>query len=303
MLFHYTDQQLGNYYLQHPLGQGNFSEVYLAEHIHTHEQVAIKLLSGRRSEQDADHFLAQADALTHLRHPHIVSVLDFGIEDGIAFLVMNYTPHGTLRQRHPKGTRVPLDTVINYVKQIGDALHYVHEHKIVHRDIKPHNMLLGPNEEVMLSDFGIAIISQSNSPHNPYEHDFEGTVPYAAPEQLQGQSRRSSDQYALAIVVYEWICGEWPFAGSFDEVVHQHLFVPPPPFHQKGITCPSSIEQVIMKALEKDPNKRFSSTKQFADELAWSYTIASARNTHAGADPQHPSRRQFKSPLPFKQMP
>lgn len=293
MLFHYTDQQLGNYYLQHPLGQGNFSEVYLAEHIHTHEQVAIKLLSGRRSEQDADHFLAQADALTHLRHPHIVSVLDFGIEDGIAFLVMNYTPHGTLRQRHPKGTRVPLDTVINYVKQIGDALHYVHEHKIVHRDIKPHNMLLGPEKQIWLSDFGIAMLSKSIDSSREGSCDFEGTVVYAAPEQLQGLPQRSSDQYSLGVVTYEWLTGEWLFHGTFAEISSKHLFEPPPPLRRRDLDIPPEVEKVVLKALSKDPGCRFHTVQEFAEELEW----ASAEGRTMLV--QVPPRRQFKSPQPF----
>ena len=204
-------------------------------------------------------------------------ILDFGVDDGIAFLVMNYTPYGTLRQHHPKGTRVPLETVLGYVRQLSGALTYVHQQGLVHRDIKPHNMLLNEQGEVMLSDFGTAVGSYSLNPGRAHVQNFEGTVLYSAPEQLQGRSRRSSDQYALAIVVYEWLSGDWPFSGTFHETAHQHLFVPPPPFREKGLMLPANIEQVILRALEKSPDKRFPSIKLFADELEWAYKVAQAK--------------------------
>ena len=89
--------------------------------------------------------------------------------------------------------------------------------------------------------------------------------------------RRGSDQYALGVMVYEWICGDWPFKGTFHEVVHQHLFVEPPPLQDICATCPPNIAQVVMRALEKDPVKRFPSVKQFADDFAWAYKVARAR--------------------------
>src|SRR5207248_9667386 len=108
-------------------------------------------------------FLHEARAIAHLRHPHIVQVLDFGIERTTPFLVMDYAPNGNLRQHYPKGTLIPLDAVVSYVTQIAEALQYAHQEKLIHRDIKPENLLLGRNNEVLLSDFGIAIIIQSSS--------------------------------------------------------------------------------------------------------------------------------------------
>src|SRR5579864_3094480 len=134
-------QQLGNYRLIQLLGQGNFSEVYLGEHIHLNTQAAIKVLHGQLANYDMADFLDEARAIAHLRHPHIVQVLDFGIEGTTPFLVMDYAPGGTLRTRHPKGTRLPTDLVVSYVSQVASALQYAHERKIIHRDIKPENML------------------------------------------------------------------------------------------------------------------------------------------------------------------
>src|SRR5256886_7367002 len=142
-------QQLGNYRLMQLLGQGNFSEVYLGEHIHLRTQAAIKVLYGQLASHDVEGFLNEARTLAHLRHPHIIQVLDFGVEGTTPFLVMDYAPNGNLRQRHPKGTLLPLDTVITYLTQVAEALQYAHQEKLIHRDIKPENMLLGRNNELL----------------------------------------------------------------------------------------------------------------------------------------------------------
>jgi len=299
----FTDNCLGNYRLQQLLGQGDSAEVYSAEDMLQHTQVAIKLTYGDWTGDEASKFLAHSHVLTSMDHSHIVSISDFGIEQNVAYLVMEYMPHGNLRQSHPRGTQLPFEVILHYVRQVASALIYVHEHGLVHRDIKPHNMLLGHDGEIKLSDFGIAIVSHSLSPIVGAARSFEGTVPYAAPEQLRGQSRRASDQYALAITIYEWLCGDWPFSGTFHEVTHQHLFVQPPPLSEKGVNCPPNIEQVIMRALEKEPEKRFPSIKYFADELEWAYKVAQAKQLIASSvpppEPQR-ERQQFKSPRPFK---
>ncbi len=288
-----VDQQLDRYRLIHLLGQSGSSEVYLGEHRELHVPVAIKMLHRRFARSDLEKFLAQAHTLTRLEHPHIVRVFDFGIEDDRPYLVMTYAPHGTLRQRHPKGTRLPLDTIVFYVKQIASALQYVHDRTLIHRDIKPHNMLLGSDDEVLLSDFGIAVTSQSIDANLPGMPDFEGTVLYAAPEQLQGKPRRSSDQYALGVVVYEWLSGEWPFRGSFYEVAHQHMFDTAPSLRrEKGVDIAPAVEKVVLKALAKDPRKRFGSVSEFAGELELASYGAPVFEFQARPG------RQFISPFP-----
>lgn len=305
----FIDGQLGDYRLQQLLGQGDATEVYVAEHVQQHTQVAIKLIYGEWQEEKAEKFLTQCSMLTNLHHPHIVPISDSGIEQNVAYVVMEYMPHGNVRQQHPRGTRLPLAMVLQYARQVADALTYIHERGLVHRDVKPHNMLLDDEGEIKLSDFGIAIVSHSISPIRGSSRSFEGTAPYAAPEQLQGQPRRASDQYALAIAIYEWLSGDWPFSGTFYEITHQHLFVQPASLQKKGVDCPLNVEQVIMRALEKEPEKRFPSIKIFADELEWTYKVAQAKELLSPPTPQLSSkplpqvqieRRQFKSPLPFK---
>jgi len=155
-------QQLGNYTLIRRLGEGGFAEVYLGEHIHLGTQAAIKILHTQLSTDNVDEFRTEARTIARLVHPNIVRVLEFGIEDKTPFLVMDYASNGTLRQRHPKGTILPLPTVVKYVKQVTDALQYAHDEKLIHRDVKPENMLVGRRGEILLSDFGIALVAQSS---------------------------------------------------------------------------------------------------------------------------------------------
>src|SRR2546429_138890 len=240
-------QQLGNYRLIRLLGQGNFSEVYLGEHIHLNTQAAIKVLHGQLTSDYREGFLSEARTIAHLRHAHIIQVLDFGIEGMTPFLVMDYAPNGTLRQCHPTGTLLSLDTVVTYVTQVAQALQYAHQEKLIHRDIKPENMLLGRSHEVLLSDFGIAIMIQSSRSQHP--QDTAGTIAYMAPEQLRGNPRPASDQYALGVAVYEWLCGDRPFHGTFGALYSQHLSVSPPPLCERVPSVPIGVEHVVLKAL------------------------------------------------------
>jgi serine/threonine protein kinase len=259
-------QQLGNYHIVQLLGQGGFAEVYLGEHIYLKTRAAIKVLQARLSSSaDTDSFLKEAQTIAHLSHPHIVRVMDFGITEEIPYLVMDYAPNGTLRQRHPKDTLLPLTTIITYVKQLADALQYAHDEKLIHRDIKPENMLLGRRNEVLLSDFGIALIAQSSRYQST--QDVIGTVAYMSPEQIQGKSRTASDQYSLGIVVYEWLCGDRPFRGSFTELCTQHIFTTPPPLCEKAAEVSPYVEQVVMTALAKEPKQRFTNIQEFAHAL------------------------------------
>src|SRR5438876_11057334 len=150
-------QQLNNYRLTRLLGAGGFGEVYLAEHLYRSTHVAIKILP-QLAQDDLPSFLMEARTF-RLKHPIIVQVLDFGVEGRTPFIVMEYAPNGTLRQHHPKGTRVPLATIVSYLKQVASALQYAHEERLVHRDVKPENMLVGGQNQILLSDFGIATIS------------------------------------------------------------------------------------------------------------------------------------------------
>jgi serine/threonine protein kinase len=260
-----TGQHFGNYRLLRLLGRGGFAEVYLGQHIRIDKQAAIKLLHSHLSDEDSQRFQQEAQIIASLEHPHIVHILDFDVQQGVPFLVMDYHPDGSLRRRYPRGTRVPLSAVVSHVEQLASALHYAHEKKLVHRDVKPENMLVDQRGEIVLSDFGIATIAHSTS--SMTNQPFGGTPPYMAPEQIQEHARPASDQYALAVVIYEWLCGELPFNGSPVEIFAKHLMVPPPPIRQKLPELPSEVEQVLQTALAKDSQKRFATVKAFATAL------------------------------------
>jgi eukaryotic-like serine/threonine-protein kinase len=256
-------QHLGNYRLAQLLGQGGFADVYLGEHLYLNTKAAIKVLQKRLSNEDMADFQNEARTIASLVHPHIVRVLDFGVDNATPYLVMDYAPNGTLRQFFPKAVPLPPQRILPYVKQVASALLYAHERKIVHRDIKPENMLLGSNNAALLSDFGIATASQSSRFEG--REPVVGTASYMAPEQIQGKPVTASDQYALGIVVYEWLTGDRPFRGTFTEVASQHILVAPPPLRQKVPAISPEIEQVVMIALAKEPRQRFANVEAFAN--------------------------------------
>jgi len=266
-------QQLGNYRLIRLLGRGGFAEVYLGEHVRLGTHTAVKVLYTRlANSDDVESFQKEARTIAHLEHPHIVRVFDFDVIDDTPFLVMNYAPNGTLRQRYPKGSVLPLKTIESYIKQIAEALEFAHDQRLIHRDVKPENMLLGRRDELLLSDFGIAILAQSSRYQST--QDMAGTMAYMAPEQIQGKPRPASDQYSLGIVVYEWLSGDRPFHGSLTEIVAQHLAVSPPSLHEKDPTISHEVEQVVMTALAKDPKQRFGSVQAFATALEQANQVA-----------------------------
>lgn len=264
--------KLGNYRLVRMVGHGGFADVYLAEHVYLKTAVAIKVLHARLPGKLLQNFLVEARNHAQLHHPHIVQVLDFGIEDNIPFLVMSYAPHGMLRLRHPTGSVLEPATIVSYVKQVASALQYAHERKIIHRDIKPENMLLDHEDKIMLSDFGIAIALRNfQNTQKPTILSvgtmIAGTTTYMAPEQFSGTPHYASDQYALAAVVYEWFCGIPPFSGSDFQVAIKHMYRQPLPMKEIMHNLAPAIDRVVLKALEKNPEQRFATIQQFANAL------------------------------------
>jgi eukaryotic-like serine/threonine-protein kinase len=259
-------QQLGNYRLVHLLGRGSFADVYLGEHIHLNTQEAIKVLDMRLTNDDMEDFLKEARTIAHLKHPSIIQIFEFGVENNTPFLVMDYAPNGTLRSHFPRGSRFSPEDIQPFVMQIASALQHAHDEKLIHRDIKPENMLLGSNDEVLLADFGLAIVAHSSRTQSM--QGVAGTVAYMAPEQLRGMPVKASDQYALAAVIYEWLTGKSLFQGSFVEVATHHTHTPPPSLIAQVPTISPMVESAVLKALSKDPTQRFASVQEFADVLA-----------------------------------
>lgn len=283
-------QQVGNYLLTRFLGRGGFGEVYLGEHGYLRTAAAIKFLLGEMIQHDWHEFLREAQIIASLKHPYILRVLDFGLhQNQLPFLVMEYATLGSLRDRHPRGTRLPVPTVLSYIKQIGSALDYAHKANLIHCDVKPENMLSANEQYVLLTDFGIAAVVQNTE--SIHALDPAGTPPYMAPEQFLGLPQQSSDQYALGIVAYEWLCGERPFSGdSLVEIGRAHAEMPLPSLCEKNPGIPVEIEQVLEVALTKDPQQRFPSVQAFVDafEKVCNATLTTDKLSLAGN-----TRQQF----------
>ena len=266
MATEHTERYLGNYRLVRLLGKGGQAAVYLGEHRYLKRLAAIKVMRTSLDERKGQKFCTEAQLLASLSHAHIVRVLEFGLEQGMPFLVMDYAPKGSLSALFPRGFALPPEKVVHYITQVADALQYAHDHHIVHRDVKPENLLLTAPHHIVLSDFGIALLEPSLDQIGTQER--AGTLPYMAPEQLRGRPCYASDQYALGIVAYEWLCGCRPFEGSPIEVIDQHNFTPPPPLREKQPSVSRAVEIVVLKSLAKDPELRYDCVATFAQALA-----------------------------------
>lgn len=258
-----AEQYLGNYRLVRLLGEGRSGQVWLGEHVLLTMRAAIKVLHARFSPEDITRFFREAKAISRLEHPQIVRIYDCDVTaEGRPFLVLEYAPGGTLRDRHPEGIPLPLSTIQSYLQQLAAALSYAHARNLMHRDVKPENILIGTHGQLLLADFGFALLAHHSS-RLPLQ-ELAGTIAYMAPEQVQGHPRRASDQYALGVMVYEWLTGRLPFTGSIAEIVSQQLGVAPRPPRDVVISISKPVEAVVLRALEKDPKARFATVQDFA---------------------------------------
>ena len=271
-------QRVSNYNLVRLIGYGGFADVYLGEHIYLKTQAAVKILHIRTADADQSDILNEARTIAQLEHPHIVRMFEYGVEDGYPFLIMSYATKGSLRNLYPKGARLPIELVISYTQQIASALDFAHKNMLIHRDVKPENMLIGQNDQLLLTDFGLVMMAQTS--RSQAADDLAGTVAYMAPEQLRGRPRFASDQYALGVVVYEWLCGKRPFIGSFAEIASQQMLESPPSLCEAVPDLTPEIEQVVFKALEKNPSHRFESVGDFAHTLVCAYNNLSCLPMH-----------------------
>src|SRR6266516_909131 len=258
-------QQIGTYRLIRLLGQSDWASVYLGEHQSLHTQVAIKVFTLQLTGDDAGRFGTEMGMLAHLAHPSLLRVLEGGLEGDRPFLVMDYAPGGNVRTRHPRGTILPAPVMFSYLKPIVATLLYLQERHLIHGNIKPENMLLGYNDALVLSEMNLPVLAQKRRALLPQQE--ASSAAYVAPEQLLGYPQPASDQYALGIVVYEWLSGDVPFHGSFQELSRQQLSVAPPPLRGKSPMVSSYVESLVFKALAKDPAQRFASVQAFAEEL------------------------------------
>ncbi|MDP9375880.1 MAG: serine/threonine protein kinase, partial [Chloroflexota bacterium] len=251
---------LGSYRLLERIGKGGMGEVYRAQHLKLRREAAVKVLpASLAAEQDfLKRFEREAASVASLDHPNILPVWDYGEQGGIPYLVMPYVKGGTLKDRLERGPLPPAE-ITPYLTQMAEALDYAHERGIVHRDVKPANMLLDGRGRLYLSDFGVAKALEGAEGLTRTGVGV-GTPEYMAPEQAQGRADPRSDLYALGVILYQMLTGRVPFTGnSTVEVLMRQVqgTMPLMPLRAMGTAVPLAVEAVLQKALAKDPNARF----------------------------------------------
>lgn len=267
------DRQLGPYRIRALLGQGGMATVYKAL-TPTHQLVALKVLPPllARDPRFRERFRREAEAVRPLDHPNIVRVFEAGEAGGLYFMVMEYVDGGTLKDLLDQGAP-DLATAGRIISQLAAALQYAHDRNVIHRDVKPSNVLLGPRGVVKLSDFGLAkVIAQETGPALSLTISGAnmGTARYMAPEQALNPSAvdARADIYSLGVILFELLCGSTPFdSPTPTSLMYKHVHDPVPAIRQIAPSTPEVIERIVFKVLAKDPDDRFESALALAAAL------------------------------------
>lgn len=253
-------KKLGQYHIRQAVGKGGMATVYRAYDPKTDREVAVKVLSPYIAQEPKfkARFVQEANLLVDLRHPNIVPVLDFGEENGYAYIVMPYVTAGTLAERLNKGP-LPLSVANEVLQQLAGALDFAHSNKVIHRDIKPSNILIDEGGRAMITDFGFARVADESL--SITGSGLIGTPAYMSPEQCRGEdASRLSDQYGFGVVLYQMTTGSLPFEADTPlGVVIMHATEPLPPPREIYPELPIRVEAVIMKVLDKEPGNRYPS--------------------------------------------
>lgn len=257
------------YEILEKLGQGGTSVVYKARDVLLNRLVTIKILRDQfaSDEEFVRRFRHEAQAVAALSHPNIVSIYDVVFKEDMHYLVMEYIHGCTLKEYMMEKGSLTLDEVIDIEIQILDALQHAHEHNVIHRDIKPHNIMIDSNGQVKVTDFGIAV-AMSDITQN-HSGSIMGSVHYIAPEQVTGDPlSERSDIYSAGVVLYELLTGELPFQGdSAVSIAMAHVngeLVPP---HKKNPDIPVELSFIVMRAMRKNPELRYPTARDMADSL------------------------------------
>ncbi len=259
----------GRYRVVRKLGTGGMANVYLAEDQELGRSVAIKMLDERHAqdEQFVERFRREAKNAAGLSHPNIVSIYDRGQAEGTYYIAMEYLEGRTLKELLVTRGPTPLAVAIDYARQILSALGFAHRHGIVHRDIKPHNVVVAPDGRLKVTDFGIA---RSGTSQMTETGSIIGTAQYLSPEQAKGAPvTPASDIYSVGIVLYEMITGSVPFTGDTPlEIAMKHLSTTPMPPSEKRHDVPHELDSIVLRALAKNPEDRYQSSDEMDADLA-----------------------------------
>ncbi|WP_423801669.1 Stk1 family PASTA domain-containing Ser/Thr kinase [Neobacillus sp. SAB-20_R2A] len=259
----------GRYKIIDMIGGGGMANVYLAHDMILDRDVAVKMLrlDFANDEEFIRRFHREAQSATSLAHPNIVNIFDVGEEDDLYYIVMEFVDGNTLKQYIQQNSPLKVEEAIEIMKQLTSAISHAHHNHIIHRDIKPHNILVDHDGNVKITDFGIAMalsatsITQTNS--------VLGSVHYLSPEQARGgMANRKSDIYSLGIVMFELLTGRLPFSGeSAVSIALKHLQSETPSVRRWNPNIPQSVENIVLKATAKDPFHRYNSVDEMEEDL------------------------------------
>jgi serine/threonine-protein kinase len=258
----------GRYRIIRKLGAGGMADVYLAEDQELGRRVAIKILNDRHAADDqfVERFRREAKNAAGLSHPNIVSIYDRGTAEGTYYIAMEFLDGRSLKELIISRGPAPIKVAIEYARQILGAIGFAHRHGIVHRDIKPHNVLVGPEGRLKVTDFGIA---RSGASQMTEVGSIIGTAQYLSPEQARGSPvDQTSDLYSVGVVLYEMLTGQVPFTGDTPlEIAMKHLSEVPRPPSELRPEVPHDLDLVVLRALAKDPADRYESAEEMDADL------------------------------------
>jgi len=260
------NSKIAHFTLVRILGEGGFGSVWLAEDMNLGRQVALKLPISKRRE--TGYLLHEAKAAANLHHPNIVSVFEVGSEDGQVYIASEYIEGLSLRDLLSTG-KPGIERTVELIEDVAKALHHAHEHGIVHRDVKPANILINAEGQPFVADFGLA---KRISPDETISSEGQvlGTARYMSPEQASGKTRETdhrADIYSIGVTLFQMLTGHAPFRGNVRAVLHQKVIQDAPSPRTLDPTLPKDLETICLKCLEREPDKRYQSANEVAEEL------------------------------------
>lgn len=266
-----TGKQFGAYEIVAPLGEGGMASVYKAYQPAMERFVAVKVLSRKLAESDefTSRFQREAILLAQLQHPHILPVFDYGQqEDGYSYIVMPFLQNGTLAELL-QARRRTLTEVHQIMTQLGGALGYAHARGMIHRDVKPSNVLIDEQGNCLLTDFGLARMVEASSDKLTSAGAIMGTPAYMSPEQGKGDSLDGrSDLYSLGVIFYEMLTGQVPYRDKLPMmVVIKHIRDPLPSARELAPDLSDALERVLIKSLDKEPDQRYQTAEDFVQAI------------------------------------
>lgn len=292
-------QTVGPYTIVEQLGQGGMATVYKAFHANLNRYIAIKVLhvAFTTDEGFQERFRREAQIVGRLDHPHIVPVFDYAMQENQPYLVMKFIEGQTLKQ-DLRGERITLQEVTRILTAVADALDFAHRNDVLHRDVKPSNIIIDKDGTPYLTDFGLARIASSGE--STLSQDMMlGTPQYISPEQAQGRRDLgpSTDIYSLGVVLYELVVGRVPFTADTPyAIIHDHIYKPLPLPSKVNPTVPEPVEKVLMKALAKNPNDRFRTASEMIQ--AFKGAVAEGRMSELSRAMVRPEAFMETSPPP-----